>query len=126
MYLGGDSGGKLVNSTGKETIELGSSFLNSEAICLIIESLITTAIGDEKLRIEPGDVGIGLVQFNAQHNRAAFASGERSLLFALSQHFIIWLFPECSGMPASTPPARAKTTNKVVSHLFICRFTIFN
>ena len=93
----------------------------------MIESL-TTEIEGEELNDEVGVVGSGLVQFNAQHTRAALASGERSSLFAFLQHFIIWLFmvPECSGVPASTPPASANTTNRVVSHLFIYRFTILN
>ena len=127
MYLGGDFCGMIRRSNEIATIESDSSSLRSDVICLTIESLIITIEGEE-LNDEPGEVGNGLEQFIAQHKRAALASGDFSLLFALSQHFIIWLFPfpECSGMPASTPPARAKTTNKVVSHLFICRLTILN
>ncbi|HEV8591110.1 MAG TPA: hypothetical protein VGQ55_03335 [Pyrinomonadaceae bacterium] len=74
-----------------------------------------------KLNDPADEVGVGLVQLTAQHSLAAFASDDLSLLFALSQHSIIpeSIFPACSGMPASTPPARVKSKNKDVNHLFI-------
>lgn len=119
--------GRMVRSNEICTVGSGLSLLKSDVICLMIESLIITIEGEE-LNDEPGDVGEESVQLRAQQSRAALISGVLSLLFALSQHFIIWLFPfpECSGIPASTPPARAKTMNRDVSHLFIYRFTILN
>lgn len=101
--------------------------MSSDAICLIIDTFLRITCEGAGLKDVPGAVGIGLVQFRAQHTRAAFASGDRSLLLALSQQDIIWLFiPVCSGVPASTPPARAKTTNRVVSHRFIVKLTILD
>lgn len=80
----------------------------------------------EKLKDAPEGVGTEFAQFKAQHNCVANTSGVFSLLFALSQHFIIWLLSECRGIPASTPPARARIRKSDVSHLFIYRFTILN
>lgn len=82
-----------MRSKEKETISITPSFLSNEAICLMIESLIIPVEG-EKLNDELEDVGAELLQLKTQHNCAAFTSGILSLLFALSQHFIIRLLPE--------------------------------
>ena len=73
-------------------VVIGFSLMRrSEAICLIIESLIMMAEG-EKLNVVPEGVGAELLQFTAQHKRAIFASFDCSLLFAFLQQSIIWLF----------------------------------
>lgn len=93
---------------------------NSAAICLLIESLMIMPVGakfdDEPL---PG-VGEESVQLMAQCRRARLAAGAFSAIFIFLQHFIDGLFiaPECSGIPASTPLARAKTRKTDVSHFF--------
>ncbi len=48
----------------------------------------------EKLNDAFEEVGAELLQLKTQHNCAALTSGVLSLLFALLQHFIIWLLPE--------------------------------
>jgi ABC-type phosphate transport system substrate-binding protein len=48
----------------------------------------------EKLNEPAVDVGAGSEQLTAQHKREASAAGVLSLLFALSQHFIILLLGE--------------------------------
>jgi len=73
----------------------------------------------EKLNDTLEGVGVDSEQFSPQHKRAMLASGDLSLLFALSQHFIILSFGECSGVPDTTPPARAKS--KMIN---ISRFAI--
>jgi hypothetical protein len=73
----------------------------------------------EKLNDALEGVGAEFEQFTAQHKRAMLASGDRSLLFALSQHFIISPLGEWSGVPDTTPPARAKSK---ISN--VIRFTI--
>ena len=125
MYLGWNFCEKISRSNEIETAETDFSLPSNNAICLIIESLMMTAEG-EKLNDAPEEFGAESVQFKAQHKRATFASDVCSLLFAFLQHFIIWLFPECRGIPANTPPARAKIRKSDVSHLFIYRFTILN
>ena len=47
------------------------------------------AMEGEKLNDAPDGAGADSEQLTAQHNRAASAIGERSLLFARLQHFII-------------------------------------
>lgn len=85
---------------------------------MTIESLIIIVEG-EKLNDVLEEVGAESLQFNAQHNCAAITSGVLSLLFALSQHFIIWLFPECKGIPANTPLPKAKIRTNDATHLII-------
>ncbi|MGB7070660.1 MAG: hypothetical protein WBD22_14300 [Pyrinomonadaceae bacterium] len=75
----------------------------------------------EKLKDAPDEVGVELEQLTAQHNRDACAAGVLSLLFALSQHFIICPRGACSGVPANTPPARAESKKSNVS-LFTIKF----
>jgi hypothetical protein len=65
--------------------------LSSRSVtCLPVESE-TIIIAGERLIDETEDVGAGSEQLTAQHNRAASADGECSLLFAFLQHFIILL-----------------------------------
>jgi len=47
-----------------------------------------------KLSEPPNEIGAASEQFVAQQRRAASAAGDLSLLFALSQHFIILAFDE--------------------------------
>jgi hypothetical protein len=85
-------------------------------------------VDGEKLYDKLEDVGAGSVQFRAQHKRAMLASEDCSLLFAFLQQSIIrlFIFPECSGIPASTPLARANSRKIDVNHFFIFRFTVLN
>lgn len=55
---------------------------------------------------------IGVVGFK-------LTAGDLSLLFALSQHFIILSFGECSGVPDTTPPARAISMKSNVIRVII-------
>jgi hypothetical protein len=48
----------------------------------------------EKLNDALDEVGVDSEQLTAQHKRVASAAGVLSLLFALSQHFIILSFDE--------------------------------
>ena len=85
-----------MRSNKNATIAVGFSLMSrSEAICLLIESLIMMAEG-EKLYEVPEGVGAESLQFIAQHKRATFASFDCSLLFAFLQQSIIrlFLFPE--------------------------------
>lgn len=66
-----------------------------------------------KLNEPPSEMGAAFEQFVAQQRRAASAEGDVSLLFALSQHFIIFPLGEWSGVPATTPPAIAKSTKRI-------------
>lgn len=84
----------------------------------MIESLTIMAEG-EKLNDVPEEFGTEFVQFKAQHNWAADTSGVLSLLFALSQHFIISLLPACRGIPANTPFPKAKIRSNDENHLII-------
>ena len=121
MYFGGDFSGKISRSSKAAIIEFGFCLISrSNAICLIIESLTVKAVG-EKFNDELGDIGAESVQFKAQHKRATLASVDCSLLFAFLQQSIIWLsiFPECRGIPAKTPPARAASRKRDVSHFLI-------
>lgn len=72
----------------------------------------------EKLANVPDDTGEVSLQSIMHRSRASEAFGERSLLRALSQHFIV-ILGECSGIPAKTPPAKAKTRITAVIHLTI-------
>ena len=117
MYFGWCFCEKISRSNEKETVSITLSFLSSNAICLIIESLIMMAEG-EKLNDALEEVGAELLQFKAQHNCAADTSAVLSLLFALSQHSIIRLLPVCRGIPASTPPI-VKIKNNDANHLTI-------
>ncbi len=127
MYLGWNSCERCSRVRAKRTVKTGFSFLKSEAIRLMTDSEIFIAVG-AKLNDEPEGAGTEFVQLRAQHNRAAFACGDFCLLFAFLQHFIIrlFIFPECIGVPASTPPARAMIRKSDVSHVFIVRHTIWN
>ena len=58
-----------------------------------MESSMATDDG-EKLTESPDDVGAESEQLSAQHNRAAVAACDLSLLLALSQHSIIPIFSE--------------------------------
>ena len=69
---------------------------------------------EEKLNDVLEEVGVESEQFSPQHNRAILASGDLSLLFALSQHFIILSFDEWSGIPEAMPPRSAKSKNSNV------------
>ena len=75
----------------------------------------------EKLVEIPDDVGVDSEQLTAQQSWLADACVVLSLLFALSQHFIIPSFGECKGVPATTPVASAKNKNNNVN-----RFNILN
>ena len=99
---------------------------NNAEICSEIDLGIVMFDG-AKLNDIPDEVGTDSEQLTAQQRRAASACGELSFPFALSQQSIILLsiFPVCKGIPASTPPARAKTRKKVVSQFFIAKVTIF-
>ncbi|CAN5276851.1 hypothetical protein BH10ACI1_BH10ACI1_08000 [soil metagenome] len=122
MYFGANFRGKISRSCENAIAEFEFCLIgNSDAICLIIESLTVKAVG-EKLNDELEDVGAESLQSKAQQMRATLASFDCSLLFAFLQQAIIWLFifPECSGIPASTPPASAKTRKSDVSHFLIC------
>lgn len=127
MYLGWNFCEKTSRSNEKETCLLGLSFPNNAAICLRIESEILMADG-EKLNDAPGEVGAGLLQFMAQHNCAALTVF-MSIFFFL-QHSIADIPPSAlpakSGVPASVPPARAKSRKSDVSHFFIVKSTILN
>jgi hypothetical protein len=83
-------------------------FAKSSAICSATDVVITKFVGVE-LKEPTGDDGTELEQFKAQHKREASADGDLSLLFALSQHFIILPFGACSGVPETTPPAKVKS-----------------
>ena len=69
----------------------------------------------KKLNEPAEDVGADSEQLTAQHKRDASAAGVLSLLFALSQHFIILLFGEWSGVPERTLLARAKRKKDNIS-----------
>jgi hypothetical protein len=71
----------------------------------------------EKLNEPLEDVGVVSEQFNEQHKRVASAQGVLSLLFALLQHFIIFSFGACSGVPDTTPPSSATSKSNNVSRL---------
>lgn len=91
---------------------------NKEAICAAIDLEIVMFEGTE-LNVKAGDAGTDSEQFIQQHKRAILASRDLSLLFALSQHFIIRLFGAWSGVPDTTPPARAKSTKRIINRLII-------
>ena len=61
------------------------------------------------------EVGAESEPLTAQHKRVAFAAGVWSLLFARLQHFIILSFDEWSGVPDTTPLARATSMKSNVS-----------
>ncbi len=75
--------------------------------------------GDAKLAENPDDTGAGSVQLSAQQSLAIVTFVELSRCFAFGQQFIIPAFSSCSGMPESTPPARAKTTKNDAANRFI-------
>ena len=75
----------------------------------------------EKLNDAPDGVGVESEQFTAQQRRVASAAGDRSPLFALSQHFIILSFVECSGVPDTTPPIRVTSMKSNVYRLIISK-----
>lgn len=88
-----------------------------------------TATG-EKLTDAPGEEGVGLLQFTAQHNCAALTLlASQSLVFFL-QHSIADIpfsaLPEKTDVPASTPLASAKSRKSDVSHFFIFNLTLFD
>ena len=99
---------------------------NNAATCSDID-LGTMMFDGAELNDMPDDVGTDSEQLTAQQRRAASACGDLSFPFALSQQSIILLSisPPCRGIPASTPPARAKTRKKDVSQFFIAKVTIF-
>jgi len=124
MYLCWRVRGRISRLYLSETRRLVVSFWKSAEICSETDLEISTFEG-VKLNDTPDEVGVGLEQFTAQHRRAASADGDRSLVFALSQQSIIWpSVPECNGIPASTPPASAKSKNRDVTCLFT-QLTIF-
>lgn len=67
------------------------SFGNNAAICSAID-LEIWAFDGEKLSDALEGVGTDSEQLTAQHKPAEVAAGDPSLLFALSQHFIILSF----------------------------------
>jgi len=82
-----------------------------------------------KLNCEPeGAVGRELLQFKAQHNRAARTCGVSVLFFAALQQGIIAIllsiFPECSSVPANTLPAKASNKNMDANRFIICDFNL--
>jgi hypothetical protein len=122
MYFGGFFRGRPALSSEIRTVKTGFSFIvRSEAICLIIESLTMMAEG-AKLNEVPEGAGDVSEQFITQHKRTIFIGGVCLALRFFLQHFI-WLFafPECRGIPASTPPASDKIRNAAVSHFLIAR-----
>jgi len=68
-------------------------------------------------------VGVESEQLTAQHKRVASAEGVLSVDLALSQHFIIFSFGECKGVPETTPPTNAKST-KSMRNLLIMKNSI--
>jgi hypothetical protein len=72
------------------------------------------AFDGEKLNDALEGVGVDSEQLSPQHTRAILAICDLSLLFALSQHFIIPSFGECKGVPETMPPARAKSNSSNV------------
>lgn len=90
------------------------AFGNKAAIWSAID-LETSDIDGEKLNDALDEVGIDSEQLTAQHKRAACAEGVLSLLLALSQHFIMCPLAACSGVPANTPEAKAKSRKSNVS-----------
>ena len=72
-----------------------------------------------KLNEPPNESGAAFEQFVAQQRRAASAEGDLSLLFALSQHFIILPLGACSGVPDTTPPTTVKSTKRIKTRVNI-------
>ena len=93
MYLGWNDRAITANSYDWGIDGLIQSILNRSSIWAEIESSTATDDG-EKLNERPDEVGAESVQFNAQHSCAAVTAADFSLLFALSQHFIIPIFSE--------------------------------
>lgn len=83
------------------------SFGNRAAICSAID-LEIVAFEGETFNEVPDGSGIDSEQLTPQHKRARLASCDFSLLLAFSQHFIIWLFGEWSGVPDAILPASEK------------------
>ena len=91
-------------------------FENNAAICSAIDFELIIFDG-EKLNDALDGVGTDSEQLTAQHKAAAFAAGVPSLLFALSQHFIILPLNEWSGVPDTTPPTTLKSTKRVKTRM---------
>ena len=125
MYLGWRVRGRISQVYLSETRRSAVSFWKSAEICSETDLEISTFEG-VKLNDTPDEVGVGLEQFMPQHSLAAFASGDRSLPFALSQQSIIWspMLSECSGIPASTPLPIA-TTKNIDARCLTISLTIF-
>jgi|CXWL01.1.fsa_nt_gi hypothetical protein len=109
MYLGWSFGGMILRVDSEGGDNCGVLFENNAAICSAID-LEMEILEEEKLYDALDEVGTDSEQLTAQHKSAAFAAGDLSLLLALSQHFIILSFGECSGVPDTTPPTRATST----------------
>ena len=99
-------------------------FGNNAAISSAIDFEIAIFDG-EKLNDMLDGVGVEFEQLTEQHKRAASAAGVISLLLALSQHFIISLLDEWSGVPPRIPLPSVETTKNVVNHFFIFCLTLF-
>lgn len=106
-----------------DVIGAAFSFAKSDAIWSAIE-LVTVKFAGVGLNDADEEVGGACEQFTAQQRRAASAFGDVSLLLARLQHSIMPSIGACRGIPASTPVARARITNSIVSRLAI-RLTIF-
>jgi len=76
-------------------------------------------IAGAKLPEMPGAAGADSEQFTAQHNLLPSAIRVASLLFALSQHFIIFPLLACIGAPERTPPANEISIRMIASRLVI-------
>lgn len=85
---------------------------NKAAICSVIDLVIAIFAGEKLSDVFDG-VGVESEQFITQHKRPMLASGSLSLPLVGPHHFIIWLFPECSGVPDTTPPTRAKSMKSI-------------
>lgn len=108
MYLGWKVRGRMAREYLGETESCSLYAGNKAAIWSAIDFEIGMFEG-EKLNDVLDEVGVDSEQLTAQHRRDASAAAVFSLLRAFSQHFIILSFDECSGVPDTTPPMRAKS-----------------
>ena len=118
MYLGWNFRGRVSREYVDRLTGAAFSFANNAAICSAID-FETVNPEREKLIEAANAVGADFEQFIAQQSRAASAAGDLSLLFALTQHFIISRLGEWSGIPPRIPLASVEITKTVVSHIFI-------
>lgn len=81
----------------------------------------TTTPDGAKFTEKPGETGAGSEQLTAQQSIAPRTAGVLTLLFALSQHFIILSLRACRGVPARTPPTSVDKIKKAVTKRFISK-----